>query len=160
MPVLCSSNHYGGLGGGHYTAYALHDDGVWCYYDDSRITENVDAKDVVSDAAYVLYYRRRDVVVNNDFFDGLEETQVPAIVADHMDSKDRTPSESSSRHAAQGDDMDVDIQHSDDYSNASSKTSPYSSPMDGGDENSVGSRDYYDSSSGDAVISNADYPLQ
>ena len=155
--MRCSfSNHYGGLGGGHYTAYALNDDGVWCYYDDSRITENVEAKDVVSEAAYVVYYRRRDVVVNNDFFDELE-AQVPAIVADHMDSKERTPSESSSTHAAQGDDMDVDIQQSDDYSNASSKTSPYSSPMDG-DENSEVSTDYYP---GDGLGStSANYPLQ
>lgn len=118
----------------------------------------MDAKDVVSEAAYVVYYRRRDVVVNNDFLDGLE-AQVPAIVADHMDSKARTPSESSSTHAAQGDDdMDVDIQQSDDYSNASSKTSPYSSPMDG-DENSVDSpADYY---AGDGLVStSASYPLQ
>jgi ubiquitin C-terminal hydrolase len=55
------SNHYGGLGGGHYTAYALNEDGVWCHYDDSRITSRVEPSDVVSQAAYVLYYRRRDV---------------------------------------------------------------------------------------------------
>lgn len=55
------SNHYGGLGGGHYTAYALNEDGVWCHYDDSRITSHVEPSDVVSQAAYVLYYRRRDV---------------------------------------------------------------------------------------------------
>jgi len=55
------SNHYGGLGGGHYTAYCKHDDGAWCYYDDSRITQNVEPKEVVTDAAYVLYYRRRDL---------------------------------------------------------------------------------------------------
>lgn len=61
------SNHYGGLGGGHYTAHALNDDGVWCYYDDSRITVDVDPKQAVTDAAYVLYYRRRDLDVNEDF---------------------------------------------------------------------------------------------
>jgi ubiquitin C-terminal hydrolase len=55
------SNHYGGLGGGHYTAYALNDDGVWCHYDDSRITSHIEPSEVVSQAAYVLYYRRRDV---------------------------------------------------------------------------------------------------
>ncbi|EEC51068.1 predicted protein, partial [Phaeodactylum tricornutum CCAP 1055/1] len=52
------SNHYGGLGGGHYTAYALNDDKVWCHYDDSRVTANVEPEEVVSEAAYVLYYRR------------------------------------------------------------------------------------------------------
>ena len=61
------SNHFGGLGGGHYTAHCLHDDGVWCYYDDSRITENVDPKEVVTEAAYVLYYRRRDLPVSSPF---------------------------------------------------------------------------------------------
>lgn len=55
------SNHYGGLGGGHYTAFALNDDREWCYYDDSRITTNKDPQEVVNDAAYVLYYRRKDV---------------------------------------------------------------------------------------------------
>jgi ubiquitin carboxyl-terminal hydrolase 4/11/15 len=131
---ICStkcSNHYGGLGGGHYTAYALHDDGVWCYYDDARITENADEKDVVSDAAYVVYYKRRDLVFSDDLPDGLEA----AIVTDQMDSRVRTPSETSS-NAAQLDDMDVDIHNTDAESNASSKTC--SSPMDshdGGDNN-------------------------
>lgn len=55
------SNHFGGLGGGHYTAYALNDDGEWCNFDDSRVTKNIDKNEVVSKAAYVLYYKRRDV---------------------------------------------------------------------------------------------------
>jgi len=54
------SNHYGGLGGGHYTAYAKNN-GQWCYFNDSRVTEVIDEKEVVSEAAYVLYYRRRDL---------------------------------------------------------------------------------------------------
>lgn len=61
------SNHYGGLGAGHYTAYCLNSDGTWCYYDDSSITKDIDPKDVVSEAAYVLYYRRHDVEVGDDF---------------------------------------------------------------------------------------------
>jgi hypothetical protein len=61
------SNHFGGLGGGHYTAHALNEDGVWCYYDDSRITERVDPSEVVSEAAYVLYYRRQDIPLSQDF---------------------------------------------------------------------------------------------
>lgn len=133
------SNHYGGLGGGHYTAYALHDDGVWCYYDDTRITENVDPKDVVTDAAYCVYYRRKDIVFDGDFVEAVEG---PAIVADHFDKKeDETRSEASSTGAAQGDDMDVDA-----HSNTSSKTD--ASPMDSHDEVGGGSevygRGYYD----------------
>lgn len=61
------SNHYGGLGGGHYTAYAVNDDGVWCHYDDSRITSHIIPSEVVSSAAYVLYYRRRDVPVDMEY---------------------------------------------------------------------------------------------
>ena len=53
------SNHYGGLGGGHYTAYALNH-GKWCHFDDSVVTGDVSESDVVSNAAYVLYYRRRE----------------------------------------------------------------------------------------------------
>ena len=55
------SNHFGGLGGGHYTAYAKDDDGKWCNFDDSRVTEGVSESDIVSAAAYCLYYKRRDV---------------------------------------------------------------------------------------------------
>jgi ubiquitin carboxyl-terminal hydrolase 4/11/15 len=74
------SNHYGGLGGGHYTAYALSDEGEWCHFDDSRVTTGVDPKEVVSGAAYVLYYRRRDVVL--DGTDGTITPPHPAIVQD------------------------------------------------------------------------------
>lgn len=59
------SNHFGGLGGGHYTAYALNDENEWCNFDDSRVTANVDENEVVSKAAYVLYYRRRDVKLDD-----------------------------------------------------------------------------------------------
>lgn len=60
------SNHFGGLGGGHYTAYALNDDGEWCNFDDSRVTTNVDESEVVSSAAYVLYYKRHDVKLDDE----------------------------------------------------------------------------------------------
>jgi hypothetical protein len=62
------SNHFGGLGGGHYTAYALNDEGEWSNFDDSRVTKNVDESEVVSSAAYVLYYRRRDVKLEDDLW--------------------------------------------------------------------------------------------
>ncbi len=42
------SNHYGGLGGGHYTAYAqMPDDGKWYLFDDSRV-EPVNNAEAVS----------------------------------------------------------------------------------------------------------------
>lgn len=53
------SNHYGGLGGGHYTAYCrMPDDGKWYTFDDSSVVE-MNPNGVRSPAAYVLFYRRR-----------------------------------------------------------------------------------------------------
>jgi len=55
------SNHFGGMGGGHYTAYARHrDDNQWYRYDDSSVS-SVNNSEIVSRAAYVLFYKRRDV---------------------------------------------------------------------------------------------------
>jgi hypothetical protein len=120
------SNHFGGLGGGHYTAHALNTDGVWCHYDDSRVTSEVDPKDVVSNAAYVLYYRRRDVPVGRDFEMKLQTPglEAPAIIPVPLD-KSREPSEASSSGAMAGDDeqtMDVDEVYG-----ASRSTSPMGS---------------------------------
>jgi ubiquitin carboxyl-terminal hydrolase 4/11/15 len=54
------SNHYGSLGGGHYTAYALNKStDKWYKFDDSSVSE-IDESHVVSSSAYVLFYRRRD----------------------------------------------------------------------------------------------------
>lgn len=54
------SNHYGSLGGGHYTASCLnHIDNKWYYFNDSSVSRK-DEDDVVSNAAYLLFYRRRD----------------------------------------------------------------------------------------------------
>ncbi len=53
------SNHYGGLGGGHYTAYCRNkDDGHWYHFDDSSVSR-VKEEEVVSKAGYVLFYQRR-----------------------------------------------------------------------------------------------------
>ncbi|KAK7269040.1 hypothetical protein RIF29_21755 [Crotalaria pallida] len=53
------SNHYGGLGGGHYTAYAkLIDDNKWYHFDDSHVSPVTEAE-IKSSAAYVLFYQRR-----------------------------------------------------------------------------------------------------
>lgn len=59
------SNHYGGLGGGHYTAYAKRDD-KWYHFDDSRVTEIENEADVVTSAGYVLYYVRRGVTAPDE----------------------------------------------------------------------------------------------
>lgn len=57
------SNHFGGLGGGHYTAFCKNpDNGKWYDFDDSRVSplgEGDPARRVVSSAAYLVFYRRR-----------------------------------------------------------------------------------------------------
>mmetsp|Transcript_9189 Transcript_9189/g.8085 ORF Transcript_9189/g.8085 Transcript_9189/m.8085 type:complete len:125 (+) Transcript_9189:1619-1993(+) len=53
------SNHFGGMGGGHYTAYCKHHfDGKWYEFDDSSVRKAA-PNDVISKAAYVLFYKRR-----------------------------------------------------------------------------------------------------
>jgi ubiquitin carboxyl-terminal hydrolase 4/11/15 len=145
------SNHYGGLGGGHYTAYTLSDDGTWCYYDDSRITNDVPVKEVVSEAAYVLYYRRRDVPVGQDF---IAEAPTPAIVQDQLE----TASDISSNNTAQAGDDDMVVESADAGSAASSRTCP---SMDGGDD-LYGNSNNFETGSDDkmASASGDDFPLQ
>jgi len=52
------SQHYGGTGGGHYTAICKNIDGNWYEYDDSSCYKASESK-VVSSAAYVIFYRRK-----------------------------------------------------------------------------------------------------
>jgi ubiquitin carboxyl-terminal hydrolase 4/11/15 len=119
------SNHYGGLGGGHYTAYALSDDGKWCHYDDSRVSTDIDPKEVVSNAAYVLYYKRRDLVFETPEF----EPPLPAIVQDYME---RTPSDASNLVRVDSMDLDDDraVAGSPPSSNTSTSPMPGMSPQD------------------------------
>ena len=56
--LFAVSNHYGGLGGGHYTACCSIGDGSWHCFDDSHVSP-VSPEAVHSPAAYVLFYRRR-----------------------------------------------------------------------------------------------------
>jgi ubiquitin carboxyl-terminal hydrolase 4/11/15 len=58
--LFAVSNHFGGMAGGHYIAYAknIHDK-CWYKFDDSTVTKISD-KEVVSKDAYVLFYRKRN----------------------------------------------------------------------------------------------------
>ncbi|KAK4423195.1 Ubiquitin carboxyl-terminal hydrolase 10 [Sesamum alatum] len=52
------SNHYGGLGGGHYSAYCkLIDENRWYHFDDSHVSP-VNESEIKTSAAYVLFYQR------------------------------------------------------------------------------------------------------
>uniref|UniRef100_A0A4W3JYA0 Ubiquitin carboxyl-terminal hydrolase n=1 Tax=Callorhinchus milii TaxID=7868 RepID=A0A4W3JYA0_CALMI len=58
--LVAITNHYGGMGGGHYTAYAKNQiDGQWYYFDDSSVSAASEDQ-IVTKAAYVLFYQRRE----------------------------------------------------------------------------------------------------
>lgn len=57
--LFAVDNHYGGLGGGHYTAVAKNFyDGQWYDYNDSMVSKKSPSS-VVASSAYLLFYRRR-----------------------------------------------------------------------------------------------------
>ncbi|CAI6337619.1 unnamed protein product [Periconia digitata] len=57
--LFAVDNHYGGLGGGHYTAFAKNFfDQQWYEYNDSSVSK-CGGRSVVTPAAYLLFYRRR-----------------------------------------------------------------------------------------------------
>lgn len=56
--LFAVSNHSGGLGGGHYTAYCCYPGGSWHHFNDSSVSE-CDASSVRGPQAYVLFYRRK-----------------------------------------------------------------------------------------------------
>ena len=56
--LFAVSEHYGGMGGGHYTAKVKGQDNGWYSCDDSS-TSSTSPSSTVSTAAYVLFYRKR-----------------------------------------------------------------------------------------------------
>uniref|UniRef100_A0A3P9LMA7 Ubiquitin carboxyl-terminal hydrolase n=1 Tax=Oryzias latipes TaxID=8090 RepID=A0A3P9LMA7_ORYLA len=84
--LIAVSNHYGGMGGGHYTAYAKNkDDGKWYNFDDSSVSPASEDQ-IVSKAAYVLFYQRQDTVKGTGYFaagrDGTSPTSGPPLWVD------------------------------------------------------------------------------
>lgn len=58
--LIAVDNHYGGLGGGHYTAYAKNAvTSNWYDYNDTHVSQVKDPEAVVNKSAYLLFYRRR-----------------------------------------------------------------------------------------------------
>ncbi|KAL1884440.1 hypothetical protein Plec18167_002028 [Paecilomyces lecythidis] len=58
--LFAVDNHYGGLGGGHYTAFAKNFmTNEWNEYNDSHVSKAIDPQKVITSAAYLLFYRRR-----------------------------------------------------------------------------------------------------
>ncbi|XP_077488380.1 ubiquitin carboxyl-terminal hydrolase 15-like isoform X1 [Amblyomma americanum] len=58
--LIAVANHYGGMGGGHYTAFAKNKETeLWYHFDDNSVSQ-ASEENVVSKAAYVLFYARRE----------------------------------------------------------------------------------------------------
>ena len=57
--LFAVSQHYGGCGGGHYTAVCKNIDGNWYSYNDSSVS-CTSASSAITSAAYVLFYRRKN----------------------------------------------------------------------------------------------------
>jgi ubiquitin C-terminal hydrolase len=54
------SNHFGGLGGGHYTAHVFSEFlDSWIEMNDERVRK-VSPEKAVSSSAYILFYKRRN----------------------------------------------------------------------------------------------------
>ena len=51
-------NHYGSLNGGHYTSRAKND-GKWYSFNDASVSQVME-KDVVEQAAYLLFYKLKE----------------------------------------------------------------------------------------------------
>ncbi|KAL2024662.1 hypothetical protein VTK56DRAFT_6863 [Thermocarpiscus australiensis] len=61
--LIAVDDHWGGLGGGHYTAFAKNFiDGEWYEYNDAQVSKPTDKSRLVTSAAYLLFYRRRSEV--------------------------------------------------------------------------------------------------
>ena len=57
--LFAVSQHFGGCGGGHYTAICKNYDGNWYRYNDSSVSRS-SSGNVVDSSAYVLFYRRKN----------------------------------------------------------------------------------------------------
>jgi len=53
-------NHFGGVQGGHYTAYVKHANKNWYHYNDTTVEKMADSAQIVTTAAYCLFYRKKD----------------------------------------------------------------------------------------------------
>ena len=74
--LFAISQHFGSLGGGHYTAICQYEDGDWYSFNDSSV-DRLDAMDPQDSArsAYVLFYRRQQ-----DWQQSPSETSGPSNV--------------------------------------------------------------------------------
>ncbi|KAK6381946.1 hypothetical protein LTS17_003831 [Exophiala oligosperma] len=93
--LIAVDNHYGGLGGGHYTAYAKNFfNNGWYEYNDSHVSSKSDPRAVITGAAYLLFYRRRsDHPLGGEQLEELLDSQNDAEADSEMPetSRDSSP---------------------------------------------------------------------
>ncbi|KAK6349464.1 CSN-associated deubiquitinating enzyme Ubp12 [Orbilia brochopaga] len=86
--LIAVDNHFGGLGGGHYTANARNwVDNKWYYFDDSSARQTA-ASSINGSAAYLVFYRRRSsgILGGPKMEVLLEKTMANAMDSDDEDS--------------------------------------------------------------------------
>ncbi|XP_029016815.1 ubiquitin carboxyl-terminal hydrolase 15-like isoform X1 [Betta splendens] len=111
--LIAVSNHYGGMGGGHYTAYAKNkDDGKWYNFDDSSVSPASEDQ-IVSKAGYVLFYQRQDTVKGTGYFaldreeeEEDEEEEGEEEEEENSNKEKKTASSAAGAAAAQSDEED------------------------------------------------------
>jgi ubiquitin carboxyl-terminal hydrolase 8 len=55
-------NHSGGVLGGHYTAFVKNANGKWYHFNDTRVSEVEDLRQLVTTQAYCFFYRKKQSV--------------------------------------------------------------------------------------------------
>ncbi|KAK9767990.1 hypothetical protein K7432_001720 [Basidiobolus ranarum] len=85
------SNHYGGLGGGHYTAYAYNYEEERGYHYDDSMVEPVDVESIKTTAAYLLFYKRRGAEIHLPDLSKIEQQKEQLPANGHTDQMQLTP---------------------------------------------------------------------
>ncbi|XP_015208775.2 ubiquitin carboxyl-terminal hydrolase 15 isoform X2 [Lepisosteus oculatus] len=107
--LIAVSNHYGGMGGGHYTAFAKNkDDGKWYYFDDSSVSP-ASEEQIVSKAAYVLFYQRQDTISGTGYFalDREDQPAPPVLGAAAQSDEDLNDNENENENDNDNDEHDL-----------------------------------------------------
>ncbi|KAH7914594.1 hypothetical protein BJ138DRAFT_346574 [Hygrophoropsis aurantiaca] len=90
--LFAVDEHMGGLGGGHYRAYAFnHVTNQWYHFDDSYVTQ-VDAVQAVNSNAYLLFYKRRsNTPLGGKTHVKVEEARLKSNTVVETEAAPRTP---------------------------------------------------------------------
>eukprot|EP01132_Coremiostelium_polycephalum_P009067 gene9067-11105_t len=87
--LFAVSNHYGSLSGGHYTAYALnHTEKTWYKFDDSSVSQVHNVNDIITSAAYVLFYRRVDTTEPSFYLNTHLQNNIATADANNINNSD------------------------------------------------------------------------